>query len=94
MKQPVTEPRPEPTIEDKILEIPPLQTVRIRYSFWVPWQGYGFLLGPGMISWGWTAAGGRLSPDHGHGRGVGHHCLTGYGAEHLLWRRQTPAIRR
>jgi hypothetical protein len=94
MKQPVTEPRPEPTIEDKILEIPPLQKVRIRYSLLGILAGFlVFLLGAKPDLFGLDR-----SPVVGFVQitvmivGLGIICLTGYWAVHLLWRHQTPSI--
>jgi hypothetical protein len=84
----------EPTLEEKLNQIPPLHRVRIRYSLYLVIAGFLiFLLGakPSLFAL-------DRSPVVGFIQiavmlvGLGIICLSGYVAIHSLWRRQTPSI--
>lgn len=84
----------EPTLEEKLNQIPPLQNVRVRYSL------IGVLIGLAVFLIGARPdfIGMDQSPVIGFIQisvmivGLGIICLTGYWSVHMLWRRQTPSI--
>ncbi len=84
----------EPSIEEKLNQLPPLPKVRIRFSLYGVGLGFLiFLLGARPSVFGLDR-----SPVVGFVQiavmliGLAIICLSGYFAVHALWRKQTPSI--
>jgi hypothetical protein len=94
MKPKEPETKIEPTLEDKLSELPPYPKARIRFALYGVIAGLAFfLLGAKPELFGLDR-----SPVVGFIQllvmifGLGIICLAGYQAVHALWRRQTPSI--